>query len=101
MSSSDKRKHKTLSAKAEIIKNLDKDEKFTNLAEESGVGHDTISGKIEKVVFQQSVVFGNPWSHIYRITKIVLYVLRKCGKVQIFGNCSKKSKFLSEDIKKR
>jgi hypothetical protein len=31
MSSSDKRKHKTLNAKAEIIKKLDKGEKLINL----------------------------------------------------------------------
>jgi hypothetical protein len=41
MSSSDKRKQKTLtsSAKAEIIKKLDKDEKLNNLGKEHGVGH--------------------------------------------------------------
>jgi hypothetical protein len=38
MSSSNKRKHKTLSAKAEIIKKLDKGEKLINLAKEYGVG---------------------------------------------------------------
>jgi hypothetical protein len=40
--SSDKRKHKTLSAKAEIIEKLDKSEKLINLAKESGVGHATL-----------------------------------------------------------
>jgi Mor family transcriptional regulator len=39
MSSSDKREHKTLSAKAEIIKKLDKGEKLINLAKEYGVKH--------------------------------------------------------------
>jgi hypothetical protein len=50
MSSSDKRKHKTLtaSAKAEIIKKLDEGEKLINLAKEYGVGRDTILGKIER-----------------------------------------------------
>jgi Mor family transcriptional regulator len=38
MSSSDKYKHKTLSAKAEIIKKLEKGEKLVNLAKEYGVG---------------------------------------------------------------
>jgi hypothetical protein len=38
ISSSDKHKHKTLSAKAEIIKKLDKGEKLINLAKECGVG---------------------------------------------------------------
>jgi hypothetical protein len=44
MSSSDKRKHKTLTlrAKAEITKKLDKDEKLTNLTKEYGVGRATI-----------------------------------------------------------
>jgi hypothetical protein len=44
MSSSDKRKHKTIpvSAKAEIIKKLDIGEKLINLAKEYGVGHATI-----------------------------------------------------------
>jgi Mor family transcriptional regulator len=42
ISSSDKHKHKTLSAKAEIIKKLDKGEKFINLAKEYGVGSATI-----------------------------------------------------------
>jgi hypothetical protein len=37
MSSSDKRKHKILSAKAEIIEKLDKGEKLMNLAKEYGV----------------------------------------------------------------
>jgi hypothetical protein len=37
MSSSDKSKHKTLSAKVEIIKKRDKGEKLTNLAKEYGV----------------------------------------------------------------
>jgi hypothetical protein len=50
MSSSDKRKHKTLTlgAKAEIIKKLDKGETLVNLAKEYGVGRATISGKIER-----------------------------------------------------
>jgi hypothetical protein len=42
MSCSDKRKHKTLSANAEIIKKLDKGEKGINLAEEPGVGRATL-----------------------------------------------------------
>jgi hypothetical protein len=42
MSSSDNRKHKTLSAKAEIIKKLEKNWKLINLAEEYGVGRATI-----------------------------------------------------------
>jgi hypothetical protein len=42
MYSSDKRKHKTWSAKAEIIKNLDKGEELVNLAKEYGVGRATI-----------------------------------------------------------
>jgi hypothetical protein len=42
MCSSDKRKHKTLSAKAEIIKKLDKDEELINMAKEYGIGHATI-----------------------------------------------------------
>jgi hypothetical protein len=44
MSSSEKHKHKTLtlSAKMEIIKKLDKDEKLINLAKQYGVGHATI-----------------------------------------------------------
>jgi hypothetical protein len=40
--SSDKRKHKTLSAKAEIIKKLDNGEKLINLAKEYDVGCATI-----------------------------------------------------------
>jgi hypothetical protein len=48
MSSSDKSKHKTLSAKAEIIKKLDKGGKLTNLAKKYGVGLATLSGKIER-----------------------------------------------------
>jgi hypothetical protein len=39
MSSSDKCKHKTLSAKADIIKEFDKVEKLINLAKKCGVGH--------------------------------------------------------------
>jgi hypothetical protein len=42
ISSSDKRKHKTLSAIAEIIKKLDKGEKLINLAIEYGVGRATM-----------------------------------------------------------
>jgi hypothetical protein len=42
MSSSDQRKHKTLCAKAEIIKKLDKGEKLINLAKECGLGPATI-----------------------------------------------------------
>jgi Mor family transcriptional regulator len=44
MSNSDKRKHTTLtlSVNAEIIKKLDKGEKFINLDKEYGVGRDTI-----------------------------------------------------------
>jgi hypothetical protein len=44
MSSSDKRKHKnlTLSAKAEIIKKLEKGEELINLAKECGVGRATM-----------------------------------------------------------
>jgi hypothetical protein len=42
MSSSDKCKHKTLSAKVEIIKKLGKVEKLINLAKDYGVGHATI-----------------------------------------------------------
>jgi hypothetical protein len=44
ISSSDKCKHKTLtlSAKAEIIKKLDKGEKLANLAKEYGVGRAAI-----------------------------------------------------------
>jgi hypothetical protein len=38
MSSFDKRKHKTLSAEAGIIRKLDNGEKFVNLAKEYGVG---------------------------------------------------------------
>jgi hypothetical protein len=38
MSSSDKCKHKTLSAKTEIIKKLDKGKTPINLSKESGVG---------------------------------------------------------------
>jgi hypothetical protein len=41
-SSSDKRKHNTLTAKAKIIKKLDKGEKLINLAKEYGVGRATI-----------------------------------------------------------
>jgi hypothetical protein len=41
MCTSDKRKHKNLSAKAEKIKKLDKDEKRINLAKEYGVGRAT------------------------------------------------------------
>jgi hypothetical protein len=46
MSSSDKPKHKTLSAKAEIIKKPDKGEKLINLAKVYGVGCAMISGNI-------------------------------------------------------
>jgi hypothetical protein len=42
ISSSHKCKHKTLSAKAKIIKKLDKGEKLVNLCKEYGVGHATI-----------------------------------------------------------
>jgi transposase len=42
MSSSDKCKHKTLSAKAEIIKKPENGEKLINLAKEYGVGRATI-----------------------------------------------------------
>jgi hypothetical protein len=44
LSNSDKHKHKTLplSAKAEIIKKLDRGEKLINLAKECGVGRATI-----------------------------------------------------------
>jgi hypothetical protein len=42
MSSSDKREHKTLSAKAEIIKQLGKGENCSNSAKECGVGHAAI-----------------------------------------------------------
>jgi hypothetical protein len=42
MSNSDKHKHKTLSAKAEIIKKLDKGEKLINLAKKYVVGHTMI-----------------------------------------------------------
>jgi regulator of replication initiation timing len=42
MSRSDKRKHKTFSAKAEIMKKLDKGGKHINLAKEYGVGRATI-----------------------------------------------------------
>jgi hypothetical protein len=64
MSSSDKRKHKTLSAKAEIIKKLDKGERLINLAKESGVERATMydirkNREICSNIFQQSVVFGN------------------------------------------
>jgi hypothetical protein len=48
MSSSDKRKHKTLDAKAGKIKKIDRGEKLINLAKEHGVGRATISGKIER-----------------------------------------------------
>lgn len=44
MSSSDKRNRKTLSAKAEIIKKLDKGEKLINLAEEYGGGRAVMYG---------------------------------------------------------
>jgi Mor family transcriptional regulator len=54
MSSSDKRKHKTLTltVKAEIIKKLDKGEKCIHLAKEYGVGRATIYDirKIRKFV---------------------------------------------------
>jgi Mor family transcriptional regulator len=42
MFSSDKPKHKTLGAKAEIMKKVDKGEKLINLAKEYGVGRATI-----------------------------------------------------------
>ena len=42
MSSSDERKHKTISTKAEIFKQLDKGEKLVNLARECGVGRATV-----------------------------------------------------------
>jgi hypothetical protein len=42
MSTSDKRKHKTLSAKAEIFEKLDKGEELVNVAKEYGVGRVTI-----------------------------------------------------------
>jgi hypothetical protein len=42
ISSSDKCKHKTLSAKAEVIKKFDKCEKLINLAKEYGVGRATL-----------------------------------------------------------
>jgi hypothetical protein len=48
MSSSDKRKNKTLTAKAEIIKKSDKGEKLINLAKEYDVGHATIYDIREK-----------------------------------------------------
>jgi Mor family transcriptional regulator len=76
MSSSDKRKHK-----AEIITKLDKGDKLIDLSKEYGVGRATIydirkNREISSDFFQQSVVFANPavpWSHMCRITKIVLY----------------------------
>jgi hypothetical protein len=50
MSSSDKRKHKISSAKAEIIKQLDKVEEFINLAKGYGIKklRYMLSGKIER-----------------------------------------------------
>jgi hypothetical protein len=42
MSGSDKSKHKTLNANAEIIKKLDKGGEPINLAKEYGVGHATM-----------------------------------------------------------
>jgi hypothetical protein len=71
MSSADNRKHKTLnlSATAEIITNLDKSEKLINLAKDSGVGHATI---YDIRTFSSNPAV--PWSHICRITKIVLYL---------------------------
>jgi hypothetical protein len=42
MSSSDKHRHKTSSARAEILEKLDKGEKLINLTEQYGVGRATI-----------------------------------------------------------
>jgi Mor family transcriptional regulator len=42
MSSSDKGKYETLSAKAEIVRKFDKGEKLMNFAKEYGVGRATI-----------------------------------------------------------
>jgi hypothetical protein len=56
---------KLLSAKAEIMKKLDKGEKLINLAKEYGV--------VCAMIFF-SCNLAVPWYHICRITKIVLYL---------------------------